>query len=151
MSKWQRCAGVIALMAAAGGCGAVQDDGPAPTSGPNQAAAASPDPVAEAEEDFKDAMKSFEDVVLTVPGDGTFEIVLNATQGEMWPGQWETIGPSSPAGPCSWSLIGQEGQLVDSAAIDVDSADSDYVVTVTETGSVFTTSGCADWHRVNGS
>ncbi|MBA2695204.1 MAG: hypothetical protein H0U62_05020 [Actinobacteria bacterium] len=134
-------------MAAAGGCGAAQDDGPAPASGPNQAAAAAPDPVAEAEQDYRDAMKDVENE-LAAPGDGSYTIVPNGMMGEMWPGQWETEDPG-PAGPCMWTLLSPRGELIDNGAVR--DGEPGAVVTITEVGSVFHSFDCADWYRVKGS
>lgn len=73
MTGWRWAAAAV-LTAAVAGCGAA--DEPAP--GINQRAAdrqAELDEQArQAERDYRDAMRNFEDVVLTVPGDGSYTI-----------------------------------------------------------------------------
>jgi len=114
------------------------------TETPSTAASASPDPTQAAEQRYQDALKKVEDIAFTVPGNGRYVLVENAFQGEMWPGQWRT-GDPGPTGPCVWRLASLSGRLIDNGVVRP--GEMDTVVTITEVGSVFASTGCAYWRR----
>lgn len=145
-----RIALAVTGVAVVAGCssGPTSATSPSPKLSPTQDSASKA--VAKASEHFEEAREELDETVFTVPGDGTFLVVENATQGEIWPGQWETSGPADGEDGCTWDLYSPDGEVIEVGLITRMDGEvtGDTVVTIEQVGSSFGTSDCADWKRV---